>query len=63
MDRSWSDWLDGLAIHHEVGGETVLSGSLRDQAALHGVLTRLHDLGVELLAVNTVEPPDQKGGT
>ena len=55
LDETWADWLNGLAIHHEPGGDSLLSGSLVDQAALHGVLNRLRDLGVQLISVNPVE--------
>ena len=54
LDESWADWLSGLAIQHEPDGDSLLSGSLPDQAALHGVLNRLRDLGVQLISVNPV---------
>jgi len=55
LDESWADWFDGMRIRHEDNGETLLSGSLPDQAALHGVLNRLRDLGIQLISVNPVE--------
>jgi hypothetical protein len=55
LDESWADWFSGLVISHEDSGATLLTGSLPDQAALHGVLNRLRDLGIELIAVNPVE--------
>ena len=58
LDESWADWLNGLAIRHEPGGDSLLSGSLPDQAALHGVLNRLRDLGVQLISVNLVDDAD-----
>ena len=61
LDESWADWFDGLTIHHEENGDTVLSGSLADQAALHGVLNRLRDLGVQLISVNTVDDTSADG--
>lgn len=55
LDQSWADWFDGLTIIHEDNGDTLLTGSLVDQAALHGVLSRLRDLGVQLVSVNPLE--------
>lgn len=48
----WSDWFDGLAIHTDSNGETTLSGRLTDQAALFGVLTKIHNLNLNLVSVN-----------
>jgi hypothetical protein len=56
LDRRWEEWFDGLAIAIEPGGETVLSGPIVDQSALHGVLDRLQRLGLELLAVHRIKP-------
>ena len=47
----WSDWFDGLAIHNEPNGETVLTGCINDQAALLGVLSKLQALNVTLISV------------
>ena len=47
----WSDWLGGLSIIQTKKGETVLVGTVRDQAALRGLLDRLADLGLQLLSV------------
>jgi hypothetical protein len=51
LDESWSDWLDGLAIVPLAHGETLLTGPIRDQAALHGLLNKIRDLGLPLLGV------------
>jgi hypothetical protein len=51
LTDSWSDWFEGLAIHQEPNGETTLSGSLADQAALFGVLTKIHNLNLILISV------------
>ena len=50
----WATWFDGLAIRPEPDGTTVLCGPVADQAALHGVLLRLRDLGVPLLSLTEV---------
>ena len=51
MDKQWSDWLGGLTIAHTEEDGTVLTGPVIDQSALYGLLTKLRDLGVPLLAV------------
>lgn len=52
IDERWSEWLDGLTITHTEEGETVLSGEVLDQAALYGLIAKLRDLGLPLLAMN-----------
>ena len=47
----WSDWFEGLAIHNEANGDTILDGVLADQAALYGVLTKIHNLNLILVSV------------
>jgi hypothetical protein len=61
LDPSWQDWFEGLAIAQEDDGTSRLSGSLRDQAALHGILAKLRGLGLTLLALETSEvgPPEE----
>ena len=56
LDSSWSEWFEGLRLTYEANSETVLSGPIVDEAALHGVLAKVRDLGLPLLAVNRVEP-------
>ena len=51
LDESWSAWLDGLDIRPLASGETLLSGHIRDQSALHGLLNKIRDLGLPLLGV------------
>lgn len=51
LDPDWSEWFNGMTITHEANGETTLTGPVPDQAALHGLLERAHDLGLELVAV------------
>jgi hypothetical protein len=52
LAANWSDWFDGLAIHNNSSGETTLSGPVVDQAALFGVLTKIHALNLTLISVN-----------
>jgi len=56
LDQRWADWFEGLTIRLEENGETRLIGSVVDQAALHGLLKKVRDLGMELLSVNRIEP-------
>ena len=56
LDSEWSDWFDGLTITPVVNGETILTGPLSDQSALHGVLIKIRDLGLPLLGLSRVEP-------
>ncbi len=51
LDDSWSTWFDGLQISSDANGDTTLAGNVRDQAALHGLLAKIRDLGLTLLAV------------
>ena len=55
LDAVWSDWFADMAVETAVPGETLLRGSLPDQAALHGLLARIRDLGLPLLSVNKIE--------
>ena len=54
LDDRWSDWLGGLVVRRQADGTTVLAGSIVDQAGLHGVITRIRDLGLPLLAVQRI---------
>ena len=55
LDDKWADWFECLTITREDNGETVLRGPIADQAALHGLLRKVRDLGVPLLSVMQVE--------
>jgi hypothetical protein len=57
LDARWGAWFDGLTVVHEADGTTVISGPIVDQAALHGLLQRVRDLGLPLVSVNRVDPP------
>jgi hypothetical protein len=63
LDAHWTAWFDGLTVSRERDGTTVISGPVADQAALHGVLQRVRDLGLPLVSVIRVEPagPDTTG--
>jgi hypothetical protein len=52
----WADWFDGMTLTTGGDGTTVLSGPVADQAALHGVLARIRDLGLPLVAVTRLDP-------
>ena len=52
LDQRWSEWFDDLAISYDADGNTVLRGPLVDEAALHGVLNKVRDLALPLLAVS-----------
>ncbi len=56
LGRQWSDWFDGLAVTPEADGTTLLAGEVADQAALHGLLRKMRDLGLPLLSVVRITP-------
>jgi hypothetical protein len=55
LDPSWSAWFSDLAVQPTGGGETILRGLVVDQAALHGILGRIHDQALELLSVRRLD--------
>jgi hypothetical protein len=55
LGSGWSTWFDGLSVTSDEDGETTISGPVADQAALHGVLTKIRDLGLELLDVHRTD--------
>ncbi len=64
LGPGWSDWFDGWRIVNEENGEALLIGPIADQAALHGLLTRIRDLGLPLIEVSRIGrrasgPPDR----
>ncbi len=56
LDDRWTEWFEGLTITLEENGDTLLTGPVIDQAALHGLLKKVRDLGMPLLSVSSVEP-------
>jgi hypothetical protein len=62
LDKRWSDWFDGFDITYPSGEETLLYGRIVDQAALHGMLAKIRDLGLSLLSVERVENKESKHG-
>jgi hypothetical protein len=63
LDQQWSAWFDDLTLTPETNGETLLSGPVVDQAALYGLLLKIHNLNLTLLCVERVEPvqPSEPG--
>jgi len=59
LDHSWSDWFDGFTLTPQAEGATLLTGPAADQAALHGLLARIRDLGLPLLSVERLENEQQ----
>lgn len=55
LSDSWSEWFDGFTFTHEEHGTTNLTGEVADQAALHGLLKKIRDLGLPLISVNRIE--------
>ena len=56
LDPQWTEWFDGLMITLEASGDTLVTGPIVDQAALHGLLKKVRDLGMPLLSVVRVPP-------
>jgi hypothetical protein len=59
LDARWTAWFDGLRLTNESDGTTIISGKVADQAALHGLLQKVRDVGLPLLSVTQVDldPP------
>ena len=59
LDSRWSEWFEGFTLAVDSEGNTILTGPVIDQAALHGLLRRIGDLGVTLLSVNLLNEEQQ----
>jgi hypothetical protein len=55
LDQSWSAWFDGMTITNKANGDTVISGPVADQAALHSLLVKVHNLNLTLISVLRIE--------
>jgi hypothetical protein len=60
LGAQWTDWFEGLTITLEDNGDTLLTGPVVDQAALHSLLKKVRDLGMPLLSVNPIIPGSDK---
>lgn len=58
LDSSWSQWFDDMTVEATPGGETMLTGPVRDQTALHGLLGKIRDMGLPLLSVEKLKRTD-----
>jgi hypothetical protein len=62
LDARWAAWFDGLQLTRRPGGVTAFAGEVADQAALHGLLAKVGDLGLPLLSVRRIDPPGRRHG-
>jgi hypothetical protein len=56
LDSGWSAWFEGLRVTSDQAGQTTIAGPVTDQAALHGLLAKIRDLGLPLLEVRRLDP-------
>jgi hypothetical protein len=61
LDSRWSGWFDGLQVSSDAPGQTLLAGPVADQAALHGLLAKVRDLGLPLLSLRPISPGQEPG--
>ncbi len=61
LDQDWSNWFEGMTLTYDEKGNTILTGLLEDQSALHGVLHKIRDRGLTLLALTCVEQDKPHG--
>jgi len=60
LDDTVASWFEGLTISNQENGDALLTGHIQDQAALHGILNRISNLGLTLISVNTVPEEDRE---
>lgn len=63
LTTGWADWFDAMDLRYEENGEMVLVGRLPDQAALHGILAKVRDLGLVLISVHRIDTTDDQAHT
>lgn len=59
LSSQWSDWFDSFTLVQDEHGQTILVGRVTDQAALHGLLKKIRDLGLPLISVNRLDPGEE----
>jgi hypothetical protein len=60
MGPHWESWFEGMRVDRLVSGETVIQGPVKDQTSLHGMLSRIRDMGMPLIRVNTIGAGETK---
>jgi hypothetical protein len=60
LDPQWTDWIAGMTVSATHDGDTLLTGPVEDQAALHGLLKKVRDWGMPLISVGPVEPEQRR---
>ena len=63
LDSRWAAWFDGLSLTNESDGTAIIHGPVTDQAALHGLLQKVRDVGLPLVSVTQVDPDQPNGPT
>ena len=61
LDEEWSEWFNGMSITHTDKGQTILSGVVSDQSALYGMISKLRDLGLELVSISSTDMTHDPG--